>query len=97
MATFELTKDYLATIEEAISSNQSDFLKSQLDELFPADIANILFELSGEGAHALFQLLDTEIGAEVLSNIETDDRKKERMIETVMGIKEMLDALMAIL
>ena len=76
MATFELTKDYLATIEEAISSNQSDFLKTQLDELFPADIANILFELDGEGAHALFQLLDTEIGAEVLSNIESDDRKK---------------------
>ena len=76
MATFELTKDYLATIEEAISSNQIDFLKTQLDELFPADIANILFELDGEGAHALFQLLDTEIGAEVLSNIESDDRKK---------------------
>ncbi len=76
MATFELTKDYLATIEEAISSNQSDFLKTQLDELFPADIANILFELDGKGAHALFQLLDTEIGAEVLSNIESDDRKK---------------------
>lgn len=76
MATFELTKDYLATIEEAISSNQIDFLKTQLDELFPADIANILFELDGEDAHALFQLLDTEIGAEVLSNIESDDRKK---------------------
>ena len=76
MATFELTKDYLATIEEAISSNQSNFLKTQLDELFPADIANILFELDGKGAHALFQLLDTEIGAEVLSNIESDDRKK---------------------
>lgn len=76
MATFELTKDYLATIEEAISSNQSEFLRNQLDELFPADIANILFELDGEGAHALFQLLDTEIGAEVLSNIESEDRKK---------------------
>ncbi len=76
MATFELTKDYLATIEEAISSNHSEFLRNQLDELFPADIANILFELDGEGAHALFQLLDTEIGAEVLSNIESEDRKK---------------------
>ncbi len=76
MATFELTKDYLETLEAAISADNKQFLVSELEELFPADISSILYELDGVNAHYIFSLLDTEKGAEVLSNIETDDRKK---------------------
>jgi magnesium transporter len=76
MATFDLTKEYLNSIEEAISSANTEFLLSELDELFPADISSILYELDGDKAHQLFTLLDTEKGAEVLSNIDSDDRKK---------------------
>jgi magnesium transporter len=76
MATFELTKNYLASIQDAITENNVEFLAGELAELFPADIATLLYELDGQEAHVLFQLLDTENGAEVLSNIESDDRKK---------------------
>jgi magnesium transporter len=76
MAAFELTKEYLNSIQEAISEQNSVFLKTELEELFPADIASLLYELNGNEGHSLFQLLDTETGAEVLSNIEADDRKK---------------------
>lgn len=76
MATFELTKDYLFKIEEAIDRNDSEFLIAELEELFPADIAGIMYELDGSQAHSLIKLLDTEIGAEVLSNIDSDDRTK---------------------
>ncbi|NBA87940.1 magnesium transporter [Emticicia sp. CRIBPO] len=76
MATFELTKDYLEKIEEAVSKNDLVFLNSELDDLYPPDIASLLFELNGPEAHTLFQLLETEKGAEVLSNIDSDDRKR---------------------
>ncbi len=76
MATFELTKDYLGQIETAIDSQNQEFLIAEFEDLFAADIANILYELNGERAHYLFTLLDTEKGAEVLSNIESDDRKR---------------------
>ncbi|MCA0363368.1 MAG: magnesium transporter [Spirosomataceae bacterium] len=76
MATFELTKEYLETLEAAISADNKQFLAAELEELFPADISSILYELDGANAHFLFSLLDTEKGAEVLSNIESDDRKK---------------------
>jgi magnesium transporter len=76
MATFELTKEYLETLEAAISADNKQFLSEELEELFPADISSILYELDGANAHFLFSLLDTEKGAEVLSNIESDDRKK---------------------
>lgn len=76
MATFELTKEYLSEIEEAVSSQNIDFLNTQLEDLFPADIATILYQLEGPEAHSLIQLLDDEKAAEVLSNIDSDDRKK---------------------
>ena len=76
MATFDLTKEYLESIQEALEKQDKVFLKTELEELFPADIAEILYELDGDEAHSIIQLLDTETGAEVLSNLDSDDRKK---------------------
>lgn len=76
MAAFELTKEYVLAIEEAIETRNTAYLVAELEEHFPADIAAILYEVSGEQAHYLLQLLDTEKGAEVLSNIEKEDLKK---------------------
>jgi magnesium transporter len=76
MVTFELTSELLANIRTALTDQNSDFLKNQLEELFPADIAAILYELEGAEAYQLFTQLDTDLGAEVLSNIESADRRK---------------------
>jgi magnesium transporter len=76
MANFELSKEYLLTIEEAIDKRDEAFLQKELEDLFPADIATILYEVDGEKAHYLLQLVDTELGADILSNIDSDDRKK---------------------
>lgn len=75
MGAFELTREYLAEIEEAIANGNVDFLVAELAEQRPADIAAILYEVNGEQAHFLLQLLNTDIGAEVLSNIEKEDLK----------------------
>lgn len=74
--TFELTKDYLEKIESAIDIRDEKTLRSEMEELFPADINSILEELDTEPAHYLFGLLDTEIGAEIMADIEPADRKR---------------------
>ncbi|MFN3488525.1 MAG: magnesium transporter [Emticicia sp.] len=76
MTTFELTKEYLEKIETAIEQKDETLLKAEMEELYPADIASILLELDGEPAHYLMTLVDTEMGAEILSHIEPDDRKR---------------------
>ena len=76
MTTFELTKEYLEKLETAIEQKDENLLKTEMEELYPADIANILLELDGEPAHYLMTLVDTEMGAEILSHIEPDDRKR---------------------
>ncbi|WP_064198113.1 MULTISPECIES: magnesium transporter [Emticicia] len=76
MTTFELTKEYLEKIETAIEQKDETMLMAEMEELYPADIASILLELDGEPAHYLMTLVDTEMGAEILSHIEPDDRKR---------------------
>lgn len=74
--TFELTKEYVEKISQAIELKDETMLKAELEELFPADIAGLLYEIDGDQAHYLMSLIDTEVGAEVLSEIEADDRKR---------------------
>ncbi|MGF7218165.1 magnesium transporter [Spirosoma lacussanchae] len=72
--TFELTQDYLDHIQQLIGSGDDVALRAEMEELFPADISGILYELEPEPAHYLLNLLDKSVGAEILANLETNDR-----------------------
>jgi magnesium transporter len=74
--TFELTKEFLAQVETAIERQDEAWLKAEMDELFPADINTILYELDTKPAHYVFSLLSTEVGAEILAEIDPADRKR---------------------
>ncbi|WP_337040295.1 magnesium transporter [Emticicia sp. 17c] len=76
MTTFELTKEYIERLETAIEQKDEKLLKTEMEDLYPADIASILLELNGEQGHYLLTLVDTETGAEILSHIESENRKK---------------------
>ncbi len=76
MANFELTKDFLEATIDAVKRKDADFIEKEIADLYPADIATILYELDGPEAHYVFQFLDTETGADVLSSIDSDDRKR---------------------
>lgn len=72
--TFELTKDYLDHIQSAIEAGDDTLLRTELGELFPADISGILDELEPESAHYLLSLLDKSVGAEILANSDPTER-----------------------
>ncbi len=74
--TFELTKEFLEQIEVAIEARNETKLRAEMDELYPADINSILEELDTEPAHYVFSLLDKEVGAEIMADIDTNDRKR---------------------
>lgn len=73
---FELTKEYLEQVQVAIKEQQNDWITAEMAELFPADITQILYELDGPEAHYIVNLLNNEISAEIISNLDPDDRKK---------------------
>jgi magnesium transporter len=74
--TFELTKEFLEQIETAIEARDEVKLRAEMDELYPADINSVLEELDTEPAHYVFSLLDKEIGAEIMADIDPTDRKR---------------------
>lgn len=75
MATFELTREYIEKLELGIEQKDEKMLKAELEELYPADIAWILLELNGEQGHYLLNLVDTEVGADILAHIEPEMRR----------------------
>ncbi|RYF67821.1 MAG: magnesium transporter [Cytophagaceae bacterium] len=72
--TFELTKDYLDTIQAAIDAGDDALLRVEMEELYPADISGVLDELEPESAHYLLSLLDKTVGAEILANLDQTER-----------------------
>ncbi len=78
--TFELTQDYLNHIQSAIEAGNADLLRTEMEELYPADISGLLVELEPEPGHYLLGLLDKSVGAEILANLESTDRTE--LLET---------------
>tara|TARA_R110001583_G_scaffold39735_2_gene127219 strand:- start:17750 stop:19108 length:1359 start_codon:yes stop_codon:yes gene_type:complete len=73
---FELTREYIDDLKNLIDQENSTEVKAKIEDLHPADIADILDELNTEEAIYTFLLLDGDTGADVLAEIEEDDRKR---------------------
>jgi len=74
--TFELTKDYLERLQSAIDVGDNALLRAEMEELFPADISGILYELDPEPARYLLNLLDRSVGADIVANLDPTDRPR---------------------
>ena len=73
---FELTKEFIEDIRLMIENQANEEILLKLEELFPADITSILIELTTEEAKYLVLLIDTKLAAEIISTLDSDDRKK---------------------
>ena len=81
---FELTKEYFDNLKEAVAEAKDSFLNEQLDELHPADIAEILERLKDDNGQYLYSLLtqrDEEKAADTL--LELDDDIRERFLASL--------------
>jgi magnesium transporter len=70
----------LDLIRRAIKENQKDFLLEIVNELYPADIAEYMDDLTLDEAKYLYTLLEKEEAADVLMELEEDVR--ERFLES---------------
>jgi magnesium transporter len=71
---FVLTREYLSTLSDAIERQDQHYVRQMLDELYPADIAEIIEDLDLDEAKYVFTLLDGEEAADVLMELEEDVR-----------------------
>jgi hypothetical protein len=87
---FELNTEYLDRLKDLIAHQQSDLIKTELEELYPVDIALILNQLVVEDANYIYDLLDEEQSADVL--LEMEEEKREALLAT-FSTKEIADML----
>ena len=77
----ELTKEFLERLQLMLETGNSMSILEELENVHPADIADILTSLSVEESKEIFDLLDTEVSAEAL--MELDEDYRERFIKTL--------------
>ncbi len=88
---FELNNEYLQNLKNAIEKKDDVFIKDQLNELYAVDIAQVLNRLDLEESSYLYDLLDEELAADAL--LEMEDEKREAFLATfsTKEIAEQLD------
>ena len=76
---FELTKEFLQEIIDKIDRQEFELLKTELSELHNVDIAELIEELDEEYGKILFELFEDETSAEIL--VELDEENRESVLE----------------
>lgn len=72
----EITKDFISDLTLKIQEQNAKGVKEMIGELHPADIAELITELSVDEQSYVIDLLDNEISADILLELEEDDRRK---------------------
>ena len=72
----EFTDQDIERIEQAIEAGDVQTARSEMDELHPADIAELFRTLNLRQAEWIFNLVSDETKADVLMELDEDDRKK---------------------
>ncbi len=75
MANFEINDEFFASIKTLIENQESRRLKTRLQKLHYADIAEIVEQLSTPDALFIVKLLDSETTAEALAELNEDTRE----------------------
>ncbi|MEC4113201.1 magnesium transporter [Myroides pelagicus] len=90
---FKICKESIEAIESLIAEKNEKELLLILEDLHYADIAEIMNELSGDEAIYIFDILDSEVTAEIL--LELDEGIREKILKSLSPkeIAEELDEL----
>ncbi len=88
----ELTKEYIENLKKLIAEKDDVQLKKILEDLYPADIAELYQALGLEEAIYLYLLLDGDKAADVLMELDEEDRHKLlRELPTELIAKRFVD------
>jgi len=91
VAQFELSVEFLEEVREAVEKKDAEKVRSIMDELYPADITSVLYEMDSDECKYIFDTLDKEVDAQILSYIDEDTRTKFLRNFESIEIAEMLE------
>ncbi|HYQ56126.1 MAG TPA: magnesium transporter [Draconibacterium sp.] len=74
--SFEVTKEFVEQLKTHIEGKRNEEVAALMEDLHPADIAEIMDDLNIEEAKFIYLLLDGEKASNVLIEIDEDDRRR---------------------
>lgn len=74
--SFELTREYIEQLKELIAEARKKEVAALMEDLHPADIAEVMDDLNIDEAKFIYLLLDGEKASDVLIEIDEDDRRR---------------------
>ena len=91
--TFEFSKEFLEQFQNALQERDEGFIKESLEGVNPADISAFLDEFNAKECKYVLNLLDTEIAANVINELDEDVR--DEFLESYQSeqIAEIVDQL----
>ncbi len=89
----EYTPEYLEHIRSIIKADDKDQARKALEDLHPADIAELYQNLELDEAEYLYRLLDDDTAADVLMELDEDDRMKMLSVMPAEEIAKQIDHL----
>lgn len=90
---FELSKEFLDQLELDIEQKNNASITEQISQLHPADIADVMGNLSIDHAKYIYELLDEELAAESLMELEDEFRENLLKLFSPQEIAEQADNL----
>lgn len=88
----QFTPDFIKELVQLIEVDNKERVQQLLEELHPADIAALYSELDDDQAEYIYRLLDAEVAADVLLELDDDERREilEQMPVDVIA-KQVID------
>jgi len=76
LVQFELTNEFRERFQEAVDNKDVDFITNSLTGVNPADISSLLHEFNTDDSKYVIDLLETEVRAEIINDLDEDIREK---------------------
>ncbi|MFW6310003.1 MAG: magnesium transporter [Prolixibacteraceae bacterium] len=73
---FKMSREYIDTLKQLIEKDDKKEIEVMMEELHPADIAEVMDDLTMDEAKYIYLLLDGEKASDVLIEIPEQDRKR---------------------
>lgn len=93
LVEFELTKEFRDRFQEALDKRDADFIRESLNGIKAADITSLLYEFNSEESKYVMDLLPIELQAEIISDLDSETRKKYLKVYQPEEITEFLNQL----
>ncbi|MGE0590640.1 MAG: magnesium transporter [Cyclobacteriaceae bacterium] len=72
--SFGLTKEFRDRFQQALDERDGQFIQSNLEGVNAADITSLLYEFDSEESKYVLDLLDIDIRAEIITDLDSDAR-----------------------